>query len=267
MNKFSIITINLNNATGLERTINSVLNQTYNNYEFIVIDGASTDRSIDVINDFKDRITYWVSESDNGIYNAMNKGLLKASGEYCFFLNSGDLFADSEVLSKISRLMPTEDILFGNLIVVIKDKVIGKIRGKNVLTFMDLYKSVIKHQSTFIKTELFAEYGLYNENLRIVADWEYFLKLIGLLNKSYKYLDIDIAYFDNDGISNNSEQITKREREWVLKEYINPLILEDYRYFEKFNFIGPAFEYKWSRFILRIIAKLAKDYNKLIRPK
>ncbi len=88
--KLSIITINKNNAYGLRKTIQSVINQTYSNIEYIIIDGASTDGSIDVIKKFEDKIDWWASEPDTGIYNAMNKGIKIATGDYCQFLNSGD---------------------------------------------------------------------------------------------------------------------------------------------------------------------------------
>ena len=92
--KLSIITINRNNAIGLEQTIKSVISLKYSNFEYIVIDGASTDNSIDIIRKYASSITFWISEPDKGIYNAMNKAVDFASGEYIFFLNSGDIFTD-----------------------------------------------------------------------------------------------------------------------------------------------------------------------------
>ena len=87
MNKISIITVNRNNVEGLERTIKSVIRQTYTNYEFIVIDGASTDNSVDIIKHYSSDISYWISEKDTGVFNAMNKGIKRSTGEYCYFLN------------------------------------------------------------------------------------------------------------------------------------------------------------------------------------
>ena len=111
MPKLSIITINLNNAQGLEKTIKSVVSQTYSDYEYIIIDGASTDGSVDVIQEYRNKITYWVSEPDTGIYNAMNKGILKATGEYCQFLNSGDILVDNNVTERMLSDMPDCSIL------------------------------------------------------------------------------------------------------------------------------------------------------------
>jgi glycosyltransferase involved in cell wall biosynthesis len=113
--KLSIITINKDNARGLEKTIQSVMGQTYNDFEYIVIDGASSDDSVDIIKRYADRMTYWVSEPDTGIYNAMNKGIRKAQGEYCLFLNSGDVLINSNSLKdafeEISHCLEIEFII------------------------------------------------------------------------------------------------------------------------------------------------------------
>ena len=113
MKKVSVITVNYNNADGLKRTLESLFAQTFTDYESIVIDGGSTDGSREIIENFADRITYWVSEPDGGIYHAMNKGIRQATGLYYNFMNSGDLFEDPTVLENIFASDPTEDILFG----------------------------------------------------------------------------------------------------------------------------------------------------------
>src|ERR1035437_6590798 len=187
MPKLSIITVNLNDKNGLEKTIGSLLAQTFNEFEFIIIDGGSTDGSVEVIKKHPEKIKYWISEPDKGIYNAMNKGILKASGDYFFFLNSGDYLADNKVFEKIFNKHPTEDILFGNLYVTINEKIVGKAYGKIKLAFSDVYAHTIKHQAAFIRRELFNKFGLYNEKRKIVADWEFFIKTVGLGNVSYKY--------------------------------------------------------------------------------
>ena len=113
---FSIITINLNNSTGLEKTIQSVTTQLFSDFEFIIIDGGSTDNSIDVIKKYESEITSWVSEKDNGIYDAQNKGIAKANGTYCLFLNSGDYLFSKDALKKVFDSNLTEDIVYGNII-------------------------------------------------------------------------------------------------------------------------------------------------------
>ena len=103
MKTISIITVNYNNCQGLERTVNSVARQTYTDVEYIVVDGGSTDKSVDIIKQNENIISFWVSEKDNGIYNAMNKGVSFSHGEYLLFLNSGDYFADKEVLELLRQ--------------------------------------------------------------------------------------------------------------------------------------------------------------------
>jgi glycosyltransferase involved in cell wall biosynthesis len=264
--KLSIITINYNNASGLRKTVESVLSQIFYDFEWIVIDGGSTDDSIKILNKYREHFYYQISEPDNGIYHAMNKGIIKARGVYCLFLNSGDYFVSPYVLKSVFAGPINENIIFGNLIVCLKGKTIGKIRGKKVLTFLDLYNSdVVKHQASFIKRSLFEEFGSYNEDLRIVADWEFFLKTIGLGNVSYRFVNIDIAFFDNNGLSNNSGDITKKERKQVLKNNIPPMMLADYERFSGYLFLEHAFRHKLTVLALRLIAKCAKAYGKIIK--
>jgi glycosyltransferase involved in cell wall biosynthesis len=265
--KLSIITINLNNSAGLLKTIKSVITQNYQNFEYIIIDGGSTDDSLKIINELsanqilllKNIKFSFKSEHDNGIYNAMNKGIKMAKNEYCYFLNSGDYFADTNVINRITEIKCNEDIIYGNLIVTKGNKLEGKIYGKINLSMMDLYLSnVIKHQSAFIKKSLLIDHNLYNENLRIVADWEFFLKVIGFNKSSYKYVNIDIAYFDNDGISNRSEELCKKERDLVLSNYFNKMILDDYKKFKKYLFMDKVLSSKTGYLILKFIGKLYK---------
>ena len=117
--KISVITINYNNCKGLQRTLRSVLSQTYPILEYIVIDGGSTDGSVEEIRKLESNIDYWVSESDKGIYHAMNKGIRKATGDYCLFLNSGDSLHDVNTLSEFSAcLMPNDDLLMGRIVCI-----------------------------------------------------------------------------------------------------------------------------------------------------
>ena len=168
--KVSIVTINWNNKVGLEKTINSVLSQTFTDYEFIVIDGASTDGSDDVIEANKDRIDYWVTESDSGIYNAMNKGIYAAHGEYCYFLNSGDVFASNDVLSDIFKNDVKENFVCGNIIWDEKGKLRKDDSYRNrdwLFSLYDIYSGFLCHQAFLVKREMFDEYGYYDETLRI----------------------------------------------------------------------------------------------------
>lgn len=223
MPKLSIITVNLNNAKGLKKTIDSIVNQTFNDYEYIIIDGGSTDSSFEIIRQYSGNIAYWVSEPDKGIYNAMNKGILKARGEYCLFLNSGDFLLKSDVLKRVFSIDYDEDIIYGNLYV-------NGVRRTfpETLSLLFFFQTSLGHPSTFIKTHLFREYGLYNEGKEIVSDWEFFLNMIINQKCTYKYLnDYDISYFEENGISSLNHAVLKKECETVLKK-MYPIVYEDY---------------------------------------
>ena len=263
MKKLSIITINLNNKNGLKKTIDSIINQTFTSFELIVVDGGSTDGSIDIINKNANNITCKISEPDTGIYNAMNKGIVKATGEYCFFLNSGDCFATPNVLSTMFSKNLTEDVVQGNMLVTLNNKVVGKCSGKETLTFLDVYSCIIKHQSSFIKRELFTKFGPYNENLKIVADWEFFIKSVGLGNASYRYVNIDISVFDNNGISNNNSVVTINEKKEVLEKFVPTLMQFDYEKLLRISDVDIVFRYGIPAFILRILTKITKVYSKI----
>ncbi len=238
MNKISIITVNRNNAEGLEKTIRSVVKQTYFDYEFIVIDGASTDASVDVIKKYSEYISYWVSEKDNGIFNAMNKGIKVSSGDYCYFLNSADALVSADTLANIFQhkkyVVP---FINGNQI-----NDYGTTTGKvpalhRPLTLFDFYKGTIKHQATFIRRDLFDKYGLYDENLKIISDWKFFLQVIGLHNEQPVFVDEDIAIFEWYGMSTNIELIKKHQEERlkVFDECIPTSILNDYKRLDELN--------------------------------
>lgn len=212
MPKLSIITINLNNAYGLQQTIKSVLKQTFTDFEYIIIDGASTDGSVGVIHDNNAMFSYSVSEPDSGVYHAMNKGILKATGEYCLFLNSGDCLYEATTLQQIFSHNPTQDIIYG-------DSINGDIYCKypEVLTPLYLFRKPILHQASFIKRSLFNTFGLYNESFKIVSDWEFFLKTLYKAQVSYRYIPtIPIVRFDMGGINNTQQQLVQREKEQML---------------------------------------------------
>lgn len=256
--KLSIITINYNNCKGLQKTIESIVSQSFTNFEWIVIDGASTDGSIVLLNNYKDKYSYFISEPDQGIYNAMNKGIEKATGEYCFFLNSGDYLVDSHVLEKVFETNPTEDVVFGNLYVTINGKITGKAFGKKNLLFSDIYGHTIKHQASFIKRYLFERFGYYNENRKIVADWEFFIKTLGIANNTYRYVDEFISFFDNEGISNQNEDVVKRERQQVILENIPSLMQPDFEFLLKYRKYEGVHKNKITFFLVRLLNKFVE---------
>ena len=225
----SIITINFNDKKGLDKTIQSILSQTYSDYEYIVIDGGSTDGSIDVIKKYEDRIDYWVSENDSGIYNAMNKGIQKATGEYLHFLNSGDCYYNCSVLNDIFfQKSYSEKLIRGNLVFDEKPKeIVWENFGYEDITFYQMFKHTFAHQATFIHKQLFELYGSYNESYKICSDWLFFCKCI-LENEKTTYIPINICLFDVSGVSMKNRQISLEERKKAIKEILPNSIIEDY---------------------------------------
>ena len=348
MIKLSIITINYNNAEGLRKTLASVAAQTCPNIEHIIVDGNSTDGSVDVIREYADeqamrlqgyeairqennkantlpnrpiaqspnrppKHVLWISEPDKGIYNAMNKGIEIALGrrvvnsfnrselvedknkgieialgkrvvnddhtssplasslsplaskEYIQILNSGDILAapdvtermvaalaaqcaeikgnslkikgekTSETVTSASRLSPLASrlencppILYGNMIKVnAQGKVVGKSRYTEY-SLRQFYHSTLNHDCAYIRKDLFEEYGLYDENLKIVSDWKWYLQAIGLGRVKPEYVDIDVTIFDDGGISETNLALRYAERRKVLEEVLPPAVLWDY---------------------------------------
>jgi glycosyltransferase involved in cell wall biosynthesis len=223
----SIITINLNNAAGLQKTVESVVSQTFADYEYIVIDGGSTDGSADVIKRHEDRIAYWTSEPDSGIYSAMNKGIRRAKGEYCLFLNSGDYLYECDVLSNICHKLKDVDIIYGN---VMNFTLNGKQWLENPPQKVSLYslgykKSSLPHQAMFINKTLFDKYGGYDESLNMVSDWAFYLISIFRYNCSYLYIDRIISCYNKEGFSSNesNEPLQEKERASVMRKNFNAL--------------------------------------------
>lgn len=285
MTKFSIITINYNNSQGLKQTIESVVSQSFSDYEYIVIDGGSKDGSKDVIEDFADRIAYWVSEPDSGIYNAMNKGVSKASGEYCLFLNSGDVLHSNNVLEQIAAGGLDTDLL------------IGKVRYLNtgqlsslpdVLTMKHFYSRSLPHPSTFMKRTIFESLH-YDESFRIVSDWKLFIEVVIMRNASYAFSDVVVTDFDTTGISATNKRLVDAERRKVLETMFPQRVLEDYVSFiegdgYKTGYYDAFFiklrSYKYGKvlytmcvMIMKVIsifrpgASFAKDYPTLLKSK
>jgi glycosyltransferase involved in cell wall biosynthesis len=260
MSALSIITVNRNNAEGLKKTITSVLNQNFTDYEYIIIDGASNDKSTNVIKEFTSSITYWVSEPDSGIYNAMNKGIIRARGEYCLFLNSGDTLSDCDVLNKIFRVPFDEDIAFGSVILDGTDKKeVFEIPEIKDLTFRHFINSTIPHPGTFIKRNLFEKVGNFNENYRICSDLEFFLVAIFIHAASIKKLTEIISVFDWNGLSSLPENalLVKNERTQILTSHF-PRFLDDYKYLERLENANRELEYKLRQSVGAQLLKAAK---------
>lgn len=315
--KLSIITINYNNASGLRKTLVSVASQTYRNIEHIIIDGGSTDGSVDIIRDYENTIkrsvtidqstiqVKWLSEPDKGIYNAMNKGIEIALGkrvvnknhtsnithntsqeslcDYVQILNSGDLLAAPDVTermmaalhntSNITHNTSVENraaILYGNMLKSYDGKTIinRDTCGGDMYTpesFLYFYKGTLNHDCAYIRRDLFEKYGLYNEEMKICSDWEWYVRAIVLGGEKAVYTNIDVTIFDMNGVSESrgkNADIIKRERREYLEKILPPSVLRDY---DQFSF--PSLQYQrlkkhhlWGivYFIERVLFKLEK---------
>ena len=228
--KLSIITINWNDAEGLRMTVGSVLGQTARDeVEYIVVDGASTDGSADVLKEFDGQIDRWVSEADKGIYNAMNKGVRMATGDYLLFLNSGDILFDTGVVAGILPELHDEDIITGKMLYRGKGRFS---QAEAPLTLLYFYQGSLPHDATFIRRQLLIDTP-YDESLRIVSDWKFFVEAIVLKGCSYRIVDNVISDFDTHGISATNRDLCQKEREKALKELFPPRVLEDYLRFVK----------------------------------
>ena len=224
---YSVITINYNNCEGLRRTIESVVAQTCRDFEYIVIDGGSTDSSVEVIKEYDQSIDYWVSERDRGIYHAMNKGVAQAHGDYCIFMNSGDIFYDATVLERVQSAKAVEDVVVGKVAIDYKDNIISP-PPDGELTLYHLYSGAIPHQGAFIRTELLRKHP-YDETLRISSDWKFFVEALIMDNSSIRYLDEFIARYDLNGVSAENPEKMRKEKEQVLAELFPPRLLADYQ--------------------------------------
>lgn len=218
----SIITVNLNNATGLKKTIESIKCQNFKDFEFLIIDGGSTDGSIDIIKNNENLINYWVSERDAGIYHAMNKGIQKAKGRYLLMLNSGDWLTNKTTLKGLKLKNHHEDIIYGNNIWV-EDANTYKSNYPRILTYSYLKQNSICHQASFIKRELHDRVGPYNQHYRITSDWEFFLLAIAKFKVSQKFVREKISICNRQGLSCRPEswQTIIEERNDILQKHFN----------------------------------------------
>lgn len=209
--KLSIITICKNDANGLKNTIESVKKQNWHDYEHIIIDGTNDDSTVNILENYNNGLV--TKEPDTGIYNAMNKGTIKARGKFLLFLNSGDELYEYFTLQKIFDAVSNDiDIAFGD-IELIKDNKVDQVKLPDQLDSTFFLRKTLPHQSTFIKRELLLDLGGYDEKFRIVADYAFFVKAFLLNNINYKHIPIIVSKFRMDGISSKAENLPKIKKE------------------------------------------------------
>jgi glycosyltransferase involved in cell wall biosynthesis len=269
--QLSIITINKNNAAGLYKTIQSVRTQTFNNFEYLVIDGDSQDSSVDIIRAHADKINYWVSEKDSGIYNAMNKGIRKAQGKYCLFLNSGDCLIDPSTLNNIFKeieQLDDADIYYSDRIGT--DGTL--LKSVKYININNLIEGGPSHQNSLIRTSFFPQYGYYNENFKIISDWEFFLKACYFFNARFVHINTLISIVDTNGISHSERHLLQTEQKVLLNDVFGSfsksvLELLDYRKSVYGNIVKNWGNTQFLDFILKsyryIIRRIKKNNNLL----
>ena len=204
----TVVTVVYNCVNSLEETLLSIIGQTYENIEYIVIDGDSTDGTVDIIKKYNDKIKYWISEPDEGIYDAMNKALRVATGDFLIFMNAGDRFYSDQILDEFLRYLPDkEKVYYGNA------NYINSISGEEYsrggrFTKYRLSKTNICHQTIFYSRKAYQS-NAYNLKYPIFSDWVYNIRLFKQYN--YTYLDQTIANYDTHGISAGSRDICFEE--------------------------------------------------------
>lgn len=269
--KLSIITINYNNRTGLERTLQSVENQNTRDFEHVIIDGASTDGSAEDIRKYAENNpnVIWVSEPDSGIYNAMNKGAKLASGEYLLFLNSGDDLYSSHVVQDFNKEKITADIVEGYVMYIDpnggKGRIVHAARNGNI-SFIDIYRHGVPHQGVFIARKL--QLGsLYDETYQISADVHFFVKNLIINNCSYQELKTIVSNFYLDGISQTNRNAFLIECREIYHQLIPPRIIDDYKKITREGHTMLQNLYKFSgfrNFIIRLNTWMTRIYSRII---
>lgn len=260
--KLTVITINYNNRQGLTNTIQSVEAQSVKNFEWIVVDGASTDGSRELITEHTDIITTWVSEPDLGIYNAMNKGIRMAHGEYLLFLNSGDYLATADVIKKVLPYLKDSDYFIG-CTYHSNNMGVENVHEEDLRTDKMLFRLIthsLPHQASFMRRSLFDEYGFYREDLRIVSDWVFMLDSIILGKTTVKYLPFVVAIYDDNGISSTDKQLNRNERMKVMNERPRLKQALDF-YSDNYELVNAIKNNKAAWFINRIIFFFHRLFN------
>jgi glycosyltransferase involved in cell wall biosynthesis len=220
MPKFSIITVCLNEIESIHKTCESICSQTFDNFEWIVVDGKSTDGTLDVLSEYKWRMNTFISEADKGIYDAMNKGIVLSRGEHLLFMNAGDYFSGQKSLKLVSDA-PDKDILYGDVYCVNAKGESFTIKMPEKLPKLFLLNNMMPHQATFIRRKLFEKYGNYDCSYRIAADYDLFVRFLYEHKVTSFHVPHILSVFITDGISSTPsfKILRKKENHLIRKKY------------------------------------------------
>lgn len=221
MLKLSIITVCRNEVNNIEKTIQSIVNQTFTEFEYIIIDGVSNDGTIDIINKYKDKINIFISESDTGIYNAMNKGINAASGEYILFINGGDYLYNNNIIKEVFEYQPKSEIVYGDILLLNTNGVYYRQKSPKKPDRFFLYHDSIPHPATYVKKSLYDRIGKFNEVYRIASDYDFFLRAFIKYNVNTTHIPVAVSVYNMMGISSNLEnrRLHLKERHLVISCY------------------------------------------------
>lgn len=237
----------------------SVFSQSFEYLEYILIDGASTDGSKDYISTHADRLSYWVSEPDAGVYQAMNKGIKAARGTYVLFLNSGDEFTTSNVLQEAMDASNfSADIIYGDY-----EFENGRKTYPDTVTPYFLFKSSLPHQSTFFKRTIFDRMGYYNETYKITSDREFYLKCVLEGTIQFEHIPLAVARFDRKGMSNDAtfQELKRKENEQMLRFHLGACYDDYVRFREMEHALNKHQRNQWQWYLNRFRKKWNTLWN------
>jgi glycosyltransferase len=223
--KISIITVVYNNEKTIKDALNSVLGQTYKNIEYVIIDGKSKDNTVSIIKEHENKLGYFISEKDSGIYDAMNKGILAATGDVIGILNSDDLYQDATVIESVMNQFiqnPTLEIVYGDLVYVKSDNVDKVVRNWKSNPYHNNFfdnGNVPPHPSLFVKKRIYEEAGLFNLDFKLAADYEFMLRIFKKHNFKSKYINKVIVKMRLGGATNQSFSNIKKQNIEILKAW------------------------------------------------
>lgn len=242
--KISVITVCKNSASTISKCLESVICQTYQNIEYIIIDGASTDNTLSEIEKFNDNISKFISEPDNGIFDAMNKGISESTGDYIIFLNADDYFISENTLSYALNFILNEvkskyDIYYGKVLIFNNISGIGNIWNAAKSSKFSIFRGSLPHPATIYKKDAFERCGVFNTTYKIASDYEWFVRALVKYKLKFIRTDLIMTVFNKGGISTDKDhsQLIQLEKTRVRKTYYSLFerVYYNFRWFYKKN--------------------------------